>query len=261
MIPNTTPTPNELYNGEMAKMGDTELRLVLVVTRATLGWEMDSKTGMRKQEDWLSHAQLKRKTGRSSVSIAKAIDICIKKGWIEARDKEGNILDTKSKRIGEKIYYRLGRIFLDKIEPGFKETKEVGQPGFKDSLIKETLPYKRNVYTKDNTCEDKSSQKIFSFKNYLQGMKNHKNLAIQIISLYWIKKNWQFETLGKAQKAIKRELKVANELKDYSLEDIQRTFDFLNKKFTDPQYHWTLETTLKYINDISKKPKVIRKYY
>ena len=44
-IPNTTPTPNELYNGEMPKMTDTELRVVLVVTRATLGWEIDPETG------------------------------------------------------------------------------------------------------------------------------------------------------------------------------------------------------------------------
>jgi hypothetical protein len=151
-IPNTTPTPNELYNGEMAKMGDTELRLVLVVTRATLGWELDSETGMRKQEDWLSHTQLKKKTGRSSASIAKAIDVCIKKGWIEARDKDSNILDTKHKRIGEKIFYRLGRTFLDKIKPESLESKEVVQdiqPESLDSLIKETKAYKRNVYTKN----------------------------------------------------------------------------------------------------------------
>ncbi len=117
-IPNTTPTPNELYNGEMKKMNDTELRVVLMVTRATLGWEVDHETGMRKQEDWISHSQLIENSGRSSRAISHAVDTCIKKGWIEARTKEGELLNSaeKRKKHGARIYYRLGRIFLDKIE-------------------------------------------------------------------------------------------------------------------------------------------------
>ena len=115
-IPNTTPTPNELYNGEMAKMTDTELRIVLITTRATLGWEKDKETKMRKQEDWISHYQLIKKSGRSSRSITKAIDNCVKMGWIEIRDKNGELLNTKNKRIGNKMYFRLGKLFLDKIE-------------------------------------------------------------------------------------------------------------------------------------------------
>jgi len=117
MIPNTTPTPNELYNGEMRKMSDAELRVVLLVTRATLGWELDSRTGMRKIEDWISHSQIVEKTGKSSRAISYAIASCVKNGWIETRDKDGNILKTPNDRrkYGKKIYYRLGKIFLDKV--------------------------------------------------------------------------------------------------------------------------------------------------
>lgn len=115
-IPNTTPTPNELYNGEMRKMSDTELRVVLVVTRATLGWELDHETGMRKKEDWISQKQLTQQTGKSNKAISTAIDSCVKKGWIEARDKEGNFLMTPEDRARKRIFYRLGRIFLSKIE-------------------------------------------------------------------------------------------------------------------------------------------------
>ena len=118
MIPNTTPTPNELYNGEMKKMSDTELRVVLIITRKTLGWEIDNETGMRKTEDWINQTQLKKLSGRGSAAISKAIDNCIKMGWIEARNKKGELLDTKDKRkrlgYAGKVYYRLGRIFLDK---------------------------------------------------------------------------------------------------------------------------------------------------
>ena len=119
-IPNTTPTPNWLYNGEMAKMKDVELRVVLVVTRATLGWEADTVTGMRKQEDWLTRGQIAQKTGRGNRSISRAIQACVERGWIEARAKDGGLLDTPEKREqhgGQKIYYRLGNIFMDKLEP------------------------------------------------------------------------------------------------------------------------------------------------
>lgn len=153
MIPNTTPTPNELYNGEMKKMSDTELRVVLVVTRSTLGWEIDHETGMRKKEDWLSSYQLIKKTGRSGRAISTAIDGCIKKGWIEARDKEGNILDTKIKRSGNKIYYRLGRIFLDKIKTTEESSEVKSQTSEKSSIeefsIEKSSLYKRKTITKE----------------------------------------------------------------------------------------------------------------
>lgn len=37
MIPNTTQTPNIIFNGLMRKMNDTEFRIVMLVVRATLG--------------------------------------------------------------------------------------------------------------------------------------------------------------------------------------------------------------------------------
>ena len=113
-IPNTTQIPNNLFDEEMPKMKDTELRIVLLVARKTLGWILDEKTGMRKKEDWISRSQLERLTGRSGRALSSAIDVCVKMGWLEARDKDGNVLDTKKKRFGKKIFYRLGRIFLDK---------------------------------------------------------------------------------------------------------------------------------------------------
>ena len=155
MIPNTTPTPNELYNGEMKKMNDTELRVVLVVTRATLGWVIDKETGMRKEEDWISQKQLKEKTGRSNKAIGLAIQRCINMGWIEARDKEGNFLDTPEKRERKKmIFYRLGNIFLSKLS-GEEITPEESGEVLKKSgelnatnLVKKLHPTKE-IHTKE----------------------------------------------------------------------------------------------------------------
>lgn len=114
MIPNTTPTPNELFNGEMRKMSDPELRIVMIVTRATFGWVEDKETGMRKEEDWISHSQMVEKSGKSGRAVNYAIQSCIEHKWIEARDAEGNLLDTAEKRMkhGRKIFFRLGEAFL-----------------------------------------------------------------------------------------------------------------------------------------------------
>jgi len=159
-IPNTTPTPNELYNGEMRKMSDTELRVVLVVTRHTLGWIADEKTGMRKKEDWISYYQLKQQTGRGYTALSEAIDNCIKNGWIEARDEQGNILDTKEKRHGKRIFYRLGRIFLDKIEDKqtSSESERVQQTSSESELseseLSESGAYKRKTITKEKLLQN-----------------------------------------------------------------------------------------------------------
>ena len=124
-IPNTTPTPNELYNGEMHKMKDTELRIVLIVTRATLGWVVDKETGMRKKEDWTASKQLMEKSGRKNKAVSLAIANCVKNGWIEARDKEGNLLSKPEDRARrKKIFYRLGKVFLDKISTGVEKTSD-----------------------------------------------------------------------------------------------------------------------------------------
>ena len=97
----------------MRRMTDTELRIVLIINRQTQGWVVNKETGERKIEDWISASQLIKKTGRSNRSVSSAITTCIKNKWIEARDKEGNILDTPEKRSGNKILYRLGPMFFE----------------------------------------------------------------------------------------------------------------------------------------------------
>jgi hypothetical protein len=161
-IPNTTPTPNELYNGEMNKMSDTELRVVLVVTRATLGWELDPITKTRKKEDWISSSQIKEKTGRSGRAISTAIESSIKNGWIEARDSKGELLDTPQKRAGKKIYFRLGKIFLLKIETSENSSQgnQTSEKSSNENISNENSShYKRNTITKEikNTKTAKQS--------------------------------------------------------------------------------------------------------
>ena len=114
-LPNTTPTPNWLYNGEMKKMNETELKVVLLVTRKTLGW-FDPISEERKIQDYISQRQFIDFTGQqSNTSIAKAIQSCVDHGWIIARNRDGILCNTPDKRARRRTWYQLGDVFTNKI--------------------------------------------------------------------------------------------------------------------------------------------------
>ena len=175
-LPNTTQVPNILFNGEMQKMKDTELRVTLIVTRKTLGWLEDPETGMRKEEDWISQGQLIKLTARSQKSVTAAIDVCVKNDWIEARDGDGNLLDTPEKRQqigrGGKIFYRLGGKFFGKAQ-AMKGSKNY-YPSQKEKGSKKSIAKiaKHNLHTtKETVLQNQPSYKT------VNGNKNVENFV------------------------------------------------------------------------------------
>lgn len=92
----TTPVPNFLLDQVMPRLRDTEWRLLCIIVRQTSGWVLGD--GTRKKADWLSHFQLKRKTGRSSAAISKAIDGLVRSGLIIVRDLSGQPLTSPRDR-------------------------------------------------------------------------------------------------------------------------------------------------------------------
>jgi hypothetical protein len=108
--PNTTQVPNIVIDEWMPVLKDTEIRVLLIVIRQTLGWIEADGTGRRKERDWISRSQLVEKTQRSAKHISAAIKTLVEK-WhiIEALAEDGTALDTAAKRQKKfgKIYYRL----------------------------------------------------------------------------------------------------------------------------------------------------------
>ena len=92
----TTAIPNLLLDKVMPKLGETSWKLLCVVVRQTRGWRMPD--GSRKQADWMSHSQLRRRTGRSSAAVSRAIDVLVRSGIIVVRDLFGNPLQSPSER-------------------------------------------------------------------------------------------------------------------------------------------------------------------
>lgn len=94
----STPFPNLLIDRAMPELSDTEWRLLCVVCRQTLGFASPDGRGGRKARDWLTHRQLKTRTGRASAAVSRAVDGLVRKSLIEVRGLDGTPLLTPQER-------------------------------------------------------------------------------------------------------------------------------------------------------------------
>ncbi len=227
-----TQIPNNLFNGEMKKMRDTELRIVLIVMRKTLGWIESPGTKKRKKEDWIAFGQLTKFSGRTRKAISAAIDTCVKNKWIEARNKKGDILDTPQKRMigrGGKIFYRLGKVFSSKIK------REKDTPFMIKGVKNSIKGVKRKVLnlrsTKETSIQKKPIQK--------------ENTYIKIFNFWKSKKINKEKMLNdKSKNAIKEKLKEGYKLKEIK-KSINNYSIIINSDLYFFHFRWTLEHFLK----------------
>lgn len=94
----STPFPNLLIDRVMPELSDTEWRLLCVVCRQTLGFASPDGQGGRKARDWLTHRQLKARTGRASAAVSRAVDGLVRKSLIEVCALDGTPLPTPQER-------------------------------------------------------------------------------------------------------------------------------------------------------------------
>lgn len=261
-IPNTTPTPNWLYNGEMKKMSDVELRVVLLVTRHTLGWLENPETGMRKQEDWISHTMLIEKTGRSSKSVSNAVANCVNHGWIETRDSEGNLLITSNDRRRRRVFYRLGNIFTDKLKSTVKSTVDENLP---QNTTKSTILDDTNLHAKVRNTKETLQKKLilnlaeqapreWILEEKLLEMEKTENSYLDIIATFIREKPVSVENGKQLSAIISRYCRVAKKLSGaYSnkqIFDVGRKIKADNedkKRKGQEQIDYSLETYYKYL--------------
>jgi hypothetical protein len=237
--PNTTPTPNWLYNGEMKKMNETELKVVLLVTRKTLGWFDPTSGNQRKEQDYISQSQFINFTGQSNRAIATAIQTSIEKGWIIAKDKNNNLCNTSEKRARRKIWYQLGNIFMDKISG--EECSQASGEHNDINLVKNVHSTKETI-TKEKTSEQ-SSERKFSLKEEITKLENGTRKDYKIIAHYLKEKNLRFDNKEQYITYFKRCLKAAKELKGYNADQVQKTINHCRSNYDE----WTLETISKTI--------------
>ncbi len=129
--------PRRILDDHMPDLNDSQLRVVLAVTRQTLGWR--TADGSRKRREWISHRWLQKMTGRSGSSVSAATDDLVRQGLILVTDGNGRILATKEARRAHR-----GRLYFELAEVGHldrparmnwqRSESEVGNP----KTIKET---------------------------------------------------------------------------------------------------------------------------
>lgn len=102
----STPFPNVLLDEIMPQLTDSEWRLLCVIVRQTLGWQVKG-TGRRRSRDWLTQSQFRARTGRESSAISKAIESLVRQFLIEVTTEEGFRLNSAR----ERRRYR-GRLFF-----------------------------------------------------------------------------------------------------------------------------------------------------
>ncbi len=111
----TTSVPNMLFDHHLGELSVSELKVLLVVIRQTWGWT-DKFTGKKKQWDWISGSQFRKKTGLSQKSISKAIDTLISKRMIIACDSTGFALtEAHDRRSAKRIFYSLGKGLFEQL--------------------------------------------------------------------------------------------------------------------------------------------------
>jgi hypothetical protein len=101
----TVPVPNALFDDLLPTLKDTELRVLLIVLRATAGWR--DRKGRAKARDWISHRQLVKRTGRRSAAVSGAVDRLVRRGLLIVEDSAGRALATPQER-----RRHLGRLFF-----------------------------------------------------------------------------------------------------------------------------------------------------
>jgi|CXWL01.1.fsa_nt_gi phage replication O-like protein O len=124
-VTNTTPFPNLLLDRVMPFLGDTEWRMLCVIVRQTFGW--------RKSEDWLSHSQLKSRTGRESAAVSRAVDTLVKRGLIVIRDRNDRRLHSTAerRRSRSRLVFAVHPLLLD--SPLYRQRIGFGYLGFRSS--------------------------------------------------------------------------------------------------------------------------------
>jgi hypothetical protein len=117
-----TPVPNIIFDAYLPILKPTEVTLLLIIIRQTLGW-VDRHTKRRKERDRLSGSQLRDKTGYSRRAISTAIHKLIEYQLVRVLDYRGNELASPQERQGKTcLYYAFNLKIQPPLNPLLNDT-------------------------------------------------------------------------------------------------------------------------------------------
>jgi hypothetical protein len=102
-----TSIPNYIFDEFQPNLKPSELSVLLVIIRQTLGY-IDRSTGKRKRRDWIAIRLFEKKTGLSNRTISLAIERLISIGLVRASNTKNEVLEHAGQRqLESKIFYEL----------------------------------------------------------------------------------------------------------------------------------------------------------
>lgn len=101
-----TRIPNNLFDELLPHFSESELKVLLIIIRQTLGW-IDKRTGKPKEWDWISISFFVKKTGLSKRAIGFAIHSLFLRKFILIKNEYGRLTPTaKERRRANKLFYK-----------------------------------------------------------------------------------------------------------------------------------------------------------
>jgi len=161
-----TPFPNVLLDTVMPLLKDTEWRILCVIVRQTLGWLVetgeDRQEKTRKARDWLTHSQLKQRTGRNSEAICKAVDSLVRRGLIAIYDSNNRLLATpqERQRCHERMYFGLSYKTMAQLGGGSFHEVPSDTPVVKPAVKDASKP--PSMFTKSEIRKTKTTKETYT---------------------------------------------------------------------------------------------------
>jgi hypothetical protein len=172
--------------------------------------------------------------------------------------KERNIIKSESQgRKDNGLFNVRNYILIDKTEWKYPPQaniavgkKQHSPQANNDTHRRQPLPKKEtNKKETNNNIISSNEEKVFSYKEKLEGLRTSKRKDLNIIYDYLVAKKYSFDNEIQYEKEFKRCLRSAKYLKGYNQGDILKLIDYCKNKYEE----WTIETLVKRSSDVINK--------
>lgn len=163
MFKESTQVPNVLFDKHLPNLTESELKILLIITRQTNGWI--DKYGKRKTRDRISHTQFIQKTGLSRRVKSNAIKSLSNKSLVSITCRNGNTLHDTNDRKGKTALWYSINLCTNKPIPVHFSTKKCAQSAHnKTNYTKLNKTKGRDLPIRQNTTG--SIEKIIEQSKY-----------------------------------------------------------------------------------------------
>ena len=137
---NTTQTPNSLFDIHLKTLSKSELKVLLIIIRKTVGIVDVKNRSNRLERAWISQRLFRICTNLSGRAISTAINSLMQKDLIIVTNESGQILKNKNTRRGaSRLYYSSNSLLEGSQEKNKVSEITFNNPVNKVHTIKQTI--------------------------------------------------------------------------------------------------------------------------